>query len=187
MNVDDDAYATLTKRETSQFFRAWPAEETPKADICETSFFVPGIPAPGGSKKGFYNPKTRRVVIVDDAKRNKDWRASVAMAASRAFDRPETCALAVRVSFQMPRPKGHFRADGSVKPKAPRYPTTRPDATKLWRSTEDALKGIAWLDDSQVVKQYVEKVYGDRPGADITVLRLDDGAVLKPKGKGKAA
>lgn len=135
-------------------------------------FFVPGIPAPGGSKKGFVNPKTGCVVIVDDAKRNKDWRATVALFASQRFHEPLTCPVSVEVMFYMPRPKGHLRKDGSVRPSAPQYPTVKPDATKLWRSTEDALKGIAWRDDSQVVQQFICKVYGSRPGALIWIHEI---------------
>jgi Holliday junction resolvase RusA-like endonuclease len=136
------------------------------------TFFVPGIPAPGGSKKGFVNPKTKRVVIVDDCSRNKDWRASVALAGSQQFSEPLQGPLSVEVVFYMPRPKGHFRANGTRKPAAPEYPTTKPDTTKLWRSTEDALTGIAWMDDSQVVEQYAIKLYGARPGARISIAEM---------------
>ncbi len=37
---------------------------------------------------------------------------------------------------------------------------------------EDALKGIAWMDDSQVVEQYVRKLYGVRPGAQISISEM---------------
>jgi Holliday junction resolvase RusA-like endonuclease len=50
-----------------------------------------------------------------------------------------------------------------------------PDTTKLVRSTEDALKGICWRDDSQVVYQVASKEYAARggiPGADIKIERM---------------
>jgi Holliday junction resolvase RusA-like endonuclease len=49
---------------------------------------------------------------------------------------------------------------------------TRPDATKLWRPTEDALTGIVWRDDSQIIRQLVRKRYcgpGEVPGAEVLV------------------
>jgi Holliday junction resolvase RusA-like endonuclease len=52
------------------------------------------------------------------------------------------------------------------------YPTNPPDATKLLRSTEDALTGIVWKDDKLIVDQLVSKNYqrpGIYPGAKITV------------------
>lgn len=150
------------------------------------TFFVPGIPAPGGSKKGFVNPKTGRVVIVDDAKRNKDWRSMVGLIASQHFARPLEGPVRVVVTFYMPRPQGHFGKRG-LRPGAPAFPTTRPDASKLWRSTEDALKGIAWLDDAQVVTQTILKRYATAaPGAQIEIESLAREAqvalVLEPTG-----
>lgn len=131
------------------------------------SFFVPGIPAPGGSKKGFVNPKTGHVVIVDDAKYNKDWRKTVSAEAfahlqSINITTPMRCPLRVNVCFCLPRPKGHYRTGknvGLLRRGSPVYHTIRPDATKLWRSTEDALTGIAWYDDAQIVSQRVRKTY----------------------------
>lgn len=71
----------------------------------------------------------------------------------------------VCVAFFMPRPKYHYAKDGSVKPRY-RYErhVIKPDATKLWRCAEDALKGIWWGDDSQIVSQVVTKRYADSEG-----------------------
>jgi len=135
-------------------------------------FFVPGKPQPGGSKKGFVNPRNGRVVIVEDAKRNKDWRAVVALAATEAMKgrAPLDGPLRLVVTFHMPRPKGHFGKAGKLKPSAPTYSTSRPDSTKLLRSTEDAMSGIVWRDDAQIVCQVVRRLYADGPvGAEIVV------------------
>lgn len=141
--------------------------EQPEAAII---FFVPGIPQPGGSKKAFVVGK--RAVVVEDAKRNKDWRASVALAASAHFASPLAGPLAFRMDFIFPRPAGHYGSGKNartLRPSAPKHHTVKPDVTKLVRSTEDALKGIAWFDDSQVVDQHPTKDYGDRPGCWIAI------------------
>lgn len=52
--------------------------------------------------------------------------------------------------------------------------TVKPDATKLWRSTEDALTGIAWRDDAQISVQVVEKRYGSQSGALIQISSLTE-------------
>ena len=139
------------------------------------TFFVPGVPQPGGSKKGFA-VKTRsgkmRIAIVEDAKHNAPWRAKVALAASQHFSAPLTGPLEVRFEFTMPRPKAHFgtgRRVAILKPGAPVGHVSAPDTTKLVRSTEDALKGIAWADDAQVVLQTASKLYGEVPGCQITI------------------
>src|SRR4051812_36873903 len=96
---------------------------------------VYGIPAPGGSKKAFV--AHGRVIVKDDCKRNGDWRSLVAFTARQKFrGEPLAGALGVRVTFFMPRPKAHYRKNGDLKPNAPAHHTCKPDATKLWRSTE---------------------------------------------------
>ena len=136
------------------------------------SFWVPGVPQPGGSKKGFYNAKLKRVLITEAAGKNKDWRASVAQCGREAAKEILEGPLRVRFEFVFIRPKGHFGAgkrEGTLKNSAPLFPAGRPDTTKLIRSTEDALTGILWRDDSQIVTQYGYKRYGNQAGALITV------------------
>lgn len=147
--------------------------------MSRVAFHVPGIPAPGGSKKFVgIGKKSGRAIIIDDAgKRNKDWRAAVAWAGKAAMQGRALLAgpLQVRFEFVMPRPKGHFGAKG-LKPSAPAWPTVKPDALKLTRSSEDALTGIVWVDDAQIVKETIEKRYaapGEASGAVITVSGLN--------------
>lgn len=145
-------------------------------------FFVAGIPAPGGSKRAFAIKKggvyTGRTVVFDDAgKRNKDWRQSVVVFANEV--RPVELLrgpLRVNFNFVMPRPKYHFHTSkaklGQLREDAPSYHTSKPDMTKLMRSTEDALTGIIWADDGQIVEGMQTKFYGDRPGCHIEIFSL---------------
>lgn len=141
----------------------------------EVRFWVPGVPQPGGSKKGFITrTKTgkQRVAIVEDAKHNAPWRAKVSLAASPHFNAPFRGPIWANFEFVMPRPKYHYgtgRNAAVLKPDAPLAHTSKPDRTKLLRSTEDALKGIAWVDDAQVVAGPVTKLYGDAPGCWVTI------------------
>lgn len=141
------------------------------------SFFVDGIPQPGGSKKAFVIPGTNRASIVDDAKGNKDWRARVSYYAREAYQgEPMTGELQVWFEFTFPRPKDHYgsgRKARVVKTSAPYRPTVRPDLTKLIRSVEDSLTGIVWRDDAQIVWQVAQKLYGERPGVYVVVDKLD--------------
>lgn len=147
--------------------------------MTEIRFFIPGIPSPGGSKSAFCLKKggvyTGRAVVVDaGGEKTKRWRQDVAAAAFVAMKHadavPLTGAIELELIFQMPRPKSHYRSDGvTLKPGSPLQHTTRPDLTKLTRSTEDACKGILWADDGQVVKQSNEKAFSDQPGAWVIV------------------
>jgi Holliday junction resolvase RusA-like endonuclease len=124
------------------------------------SFFVEGRPSPGGSKRYVGHSKAGRAILLDmGGNHTKDWRAAVAQAARLAHNgAPLTGPLYLSVTFCMKRPKSHFNRLG-LKEDAPTWHTSAPDATKLLRSTEDALKGIPWLDDAQVAWQVAQKRY----------------------------
>ena len=146
------------------------------------SFTVPGVPAPGGSKRAFTNPRTNKIVVMDDAKNNKGWRERVAVFANQAMKGkpPLEGPLQVVVIFAMTRPRSHYgtgRNSDRLKPWAEKaMPIGRPDATKLFRALEDALTGIVWKDDAQVVRQVISKVYADLgPVAEVSVSQYQHG------------
>lgn len=138
---------------------------------------VYGIPRPGGSKRAFAHAKTGRIIVTDDCRKNRDWRNAVVAAAVEAYQgEPLLGPLSLYVEFLLPRPRGHFgngRNEGQVRRSAPTHPVTKPDATKLLRSTEDALTGLLWRDDAQIVRQTVRKLYGSPAGARIVVERME--------------
>ena len=144
------------------------------------SFSVAGIPKPQGSKHAFHHAKTGRVMMVESCAALKDWRASVAYhAASQYTGTPVKAPLSLTVTFFLPRPHNHYgtgRNASTVKKQAPVCPTKKSggDLDKLVRGICDALTGIIWEDDSQVVSIVARKCYaGARgPGADITVWVL---------------
>lgn len=142
----------------------------------EFKFFIPGIPQPGGSKKGFAiadknRPGKYRAILTEDNRKSKPWRQAVAWAAMEIFrmGEPLDGPLEVEFKFYMPRPKSHFGKNGIRPALRFKRPIVKPDVTKLIRSTEDALKGIAWCDDSLIVSQSGKKFYSGRPGALITI------------------
>jgi len=131
-------------------------------------FFVPGIPRTAGSKRGFVNPRNGRVIITEDNKRSKEWRTAVAWAASDRIKLPLEGPLTVTFEFQFIRPKGHYGSKG-LRPSAPAHPAVRPDLLKCARSTEDAMSGLAYRDDAQIVHETLIKRYGYQAGAWITI------------------
>lgn len=143
-------------------------------------FFVAGKPQPRGSKRAFpFKRKNGKlgVSVSDDNPNSRDWMASVSLAAADSFQGtlPIVGPVGLRLTFIMPRPKGHFgtgRNAGVLKPTAPTYHTSKPDRGKLQRAVEDALTSIAYIDDSQVCCGPIEKVYGDRPGVEIELTDM---------------
>lgn len=128
-----------------------------------------GTPAPKGSKRGFVIPgrdggKPRAILVDDNRDKPKIWAAVVAdAAASAARDREWSplagCPISVTIEFLIRRPKGHYRANGTIKPDAETWCAKKPDADKLARSTLDALTGILYQDDAQIASLTVRKLY----------------------------
>ncbi len=80
--------------------------------------------------------------------------------------RPETPIsgpIKIDLLFIFPRPKAHHRGTKAVelKPNAPKYHTSRPDADNLIKFVADSLNGIFWKDDSQLCIIEASKVYGE--------------------------
>lgn len=135
------------------------------------TFTVHGRPAPQGSKKVVGGRKNGKAILVESSKGVKPWRQDVALYAFEAMrGKPLfTTAVVLEVTFLMARP-------ASITPKKRMWPCVAPDLSKLVRSTEDALKGIVWYDDSLVVETHSRKRYsGDgRTGAIITIRAMTD-------------
>jgi crossover junction endodeoxyribonuclease RusA len=142
----------------------------------KAQFFIPGIPATAGSKRGF--PIRRKdgslgVAMTHDNKRAKPWMSQVASVASEHFDSPLDGPCSLHVTFVFSRPKSHYGSGknaNTVKGTAPAHKTSKPDCSKLIRCLEDGLTGIAYRDDSQVVELSVEKRYGEQNGAIVQVI-----------------
>lgn len=143
------------------------------------SFVVVGEARPGGSKKAFV-VKGRAVVTDDAGKTGKAWRRDVQLAAIEAAhaagwadDELLRGPLALRVTFYRRRPRKHYGARGVLLPSAPDYPTARPDVLKLARAIEDALTGVLWADDAQVVGEGLAKLYGAPERVEISITEVE--------------
>lgn len=144
-------------------------------------FTVHGIPQTQGSKRAF--PFKRRngslgVAVSDDNPKGKAWKSQVADAARAALKLETdgtalyTGPLVLEIVFALLRPKAHYRTgrnSGCLRGNAPRFPAVKPDALKLARAVEDALTGIVWRDDAQVIHLTAAKVYGTRAGAFVRI------------------
>lgn len=137
------------------------------------TFVVYGLAAAQGSKRHLGNG-----ILVESSKAVRPWRQDVKHAAlailPALWDRSQPVSLSV--VFRFKRPAAHFGKKG-IKPSAPQHNTSARcgDIDKLLRSTLDALTGVAYDDDRQVVSVNVTKRYtcGDEPqGALITVTAL---------------
>ena len=120
-------------------------EPEPLQTTDSVSFTVHGAAKPQGSKRAMMNHHTKRPIVMESAgDALKQWRYSVAQAAAEAMNGFEimTEAVAVRIMFYLPRPKGHYGTGKNaniVKSSSPNLPTTKPDIDKLARAVCDSL------------------------------------------------
>lgn len=125
-------------------------------------------PVPKGSMKAFNLPG-KKFPIVTDAKTPelKAFERDVRSLASVEMDRYQLpCAqeqpFELLLVFYLKRPNGDYTASGELKASARVTPWTKPDLSKLTRALEDALTGMAWDDDSRIVRAVLEKRYATR-------------------------
>lgn len=124
---------------------------------------VYGSPAPQGSKSFKGMNRHGHAILAESSKKVKPWRQDVKAAAEAVrVGPPLDCPLIASMVFTVPKPLGA--------PKRKRtWPATKPDLSKLARSTEDALVDAGLIrDDSRIVEySRLAKVY---PGEDPEAL-----------------
>lgn len=140
---------------------------------------VGGAAVPQGSKKAV--PQGKRWGVVDIAEgRLKPWRDSIATLAQAKFQGPMIEGpVRLRLVFVRVRAASHFTSKGwlSAAGAAVRQrlaPCSEPDLNKTGRAVEDALTGIVYRDDSQIVWSEYRKVWGTSERVLIVVEEIDD-------------
>jgi Holliday junction resolvase RusA-like endonuclease len=139
------------------------------------TFRVLGKPQPAGSKKGFVNPKTNKVVLVDANAKAKPWKKQVAAEAAKKVDGLFSGPVEVELHFTVHRPLAHYgtgRNADRLKPSAPAWPIVAPDVDKYSRGCLDAMTSVVYRDDAQVVRKTVTKSYGTPEGVLVIVRPL---------------
>jgi Holliday junction resolvase RusA-like endonuclease len=126
-------------------------------------------PQPQGSSRAFV--VNGRAVVTSANKNLKPYRQELTETAKVVMgEREKPFAkkhepVAVFMVFYLERPE-------SV-PKKRREPVVKPDLSKLIRSTEDALTGLMYHDDAQIVRLVCNKYYGSPERVEIVVQILD--------------
>lgn len=124
-------------------------------------FFAAGRPRTKGSTRTFKHPSTGALVTTGMNPHSKAWQGVVACAAADAGVQlaPSGAGVEVTFTFVFERPKSHRTSKGALTKGAPVHCTTHNlgDLDKLERCGLDALTGVAYVDDSQVVRAVSEK------------------------------
>jgi Holliday junction resolvase RusA-like endonuclease len=122
------------------------------------SFTVAGTAATKGSWKAM-RAKSGRLMMVPEIKREKPWAEAVAWSARVAMAGAAPVAVSVRVSIMV----------SVTRPKTSKLGAPRMDVDKLARSILDAMTGIVYIDDVQVISLSISKRWGAQSGAFISI------------------
>jgi Holliday junction resolvase RusA-like endonuclease len=139
-------------------------------------FTVHGIPAGQGSGRAFIHTRAdgRQIArVTHDSAKTMPYRESVARVASlearaapeKAFPALRGTRIEIFIVFVLPKP-------ASAPKRKETFPVKKPDIDKLCRAVLDALTGIVFEDDSQVVRLEARKEYGMPARTEITVEAL---------------
>ena len=128
------------------------------------SFTVYGKPEPQGSSRAFIIAGKARITSAN--KKLRPFRSEVTSCAIHAvnaegMEQPafkEKRPVALVLTFTFRRPTSGKKRTHHV---------WKPDLDKLTRAVKDALTGVIYADDSQVVRLSASKVYGDVEGVAI--------------------
>lgn len=136
-------------------------------------FRVIGEAQPKGSMRSFIPKGWTRAILTDSNPRVKGWQQLVAEQAQQvAADGLFVGPVAMGVVFHLPRPQSL--------PKRVLHHTKKPDLDKLVRAMKDALKGILYSDDSQVVRLVARKQYAAIAAAPCAVITVTEAAPPDP-------
>ena len=96
--------------------------------------------------------------------------ATEAMGSNEILETPVNLYLYIRAPIPKSLPKKRIEAclNGSEKP------IKKPDASNVLKSIEDAMNGVVYKDDSQIVNIHVAKVYSSVAGVDVCVKECLD-------------
>lgn len=129
-------------------------------------FFVLGRPVPQGSVRSFETKGGQHITAVTGNLQR--WRGDIRDRATRLDMARLDGPVAMVLAFDFERPPSHFNKAGTtVRAGAPPYPSL--DLDKLCRAVLDALTGIAYRDDSQVVTLAATKTYQAPSGVWISI------------------
>lgn len=81
-------------------------------------------------------------------------------------------ALSVEIAFYRAVQKSLSKKERVRRLKGAHRPTIKPDLDNYIKSTLDALNGVIWADDNEIVELQAHKFYSDNPRIELTVHEL---------------
>ena len=136
----------------------------------EITFVVPGEPV-GKGRPRFVRQTGRAYTPQRTADYEKLVRQSYKQQVKlEPFEKGVPLSLHVDVYQQIPKSASKRKQEAMIGRKI--LPTKKPDCSNILKSIEDGLNGVAYADDSQIVRVSVAKFFSETPEAVVTIKRL---------------
>lgn len=139
--------------------------------MAAVSFTVPFAPVPW-QRAGvtFTNQGPRHYT----PERTRNWERTVSLIAKRAMagQPPSAAPIALELDFCLEIPASWPAWKRAMAMKGELAATSKPDLDNFEKGVKDALTGIAWIDDSQVVQVVKRKFYAASPGVAVSIQPL---------------
>lgn len=88
-------------------------------------------------------------------------------------NKPLEGPLRVDIIFYMYIPKNTSKVRRKKKIAGEILPTKKPDWDNMAKSITDALNGLAYKDDNQIVETHIYKYFSDNPRAEVRIIKLN--------------
>lgn len=109
-----------------------------------------------------------------DPKKSRDFKHYLKLAASK--HRPEQLIegpISLEVKVYKPTLKSFSKKKKAAAEAGQLRPTTKPDVSNYLKLIEDALTGVIWKDDSQIIDCSISKYYSETPRTEIQIKEMD--------------
>lgn len=137
------------------------------------SFTIPGQPVPKGRPKF-----ARRGSFVQayTPEKTASYENLVKLHAAQAMagGAPITGAVELRIWLQVAIPSSMTKRDRAKIGTGGTLPVKKPDLDNVLKALTDAMNGIVYKDDAQIVRAVVDKVYSETPKAEVLVQRCEE-------------
>ena len=88
-----------------------------------------------------------------------------AMGSSEPLETPVSLYLYIRV----PIPKSYSKKKVEACLNGSEQPMKKPDSSNVLKSVEDAMNGVVYVDDCQIINHHITRVYSTQSGVDICI------------------
>lgn len=136
----------------------------------QVMFFVPGVAKSERKRQRFIPGKGNMGHRTDEPDR-ADFKSRVAAFAAKAFSEPLQGPVGLSLQVFRPQPNSYPKKPTRGNP-WPWADVKKPDADNFAKIIQDALNGIAFRDDAQIIDLRVTKSFGNH-GVRVTVWQIE--------------